>query len=221
MTATRTATTTVVSTVSVQVWCWIGDHAYLDPEERQELLWEVLQKIIGEVRWCSGFEFANDGVDPCIPHWMGGCKRISEPGWPGNWNVYYDDSYSELLKEFLLGDRGDVGYGKEIKTYPRCSQLINDLMKLEVVSIVQRKLGHTQLGASWGSIRIWLTFGTLINSVPQVKLAHGVDCWCRRRRWRRERLWGRRRIHGRPAVAALSIGWNGIVRWYYNLRWKK
>ena len=105
--------------------CGAGSHhAYLDPEERQELLWEVLQKIIGEVRWCSGFEFED------CDH---GEKR--EPF--GNW-MWYDDSYSELLKEFLWY------HGEEIKTYPRCSGLVNDLMKL----------GLFPYSENWGTLNL-------------------------------------------------------------------
>ena len=119
----------IICDYSCGAGCW---QEKVTPQERQDLLWEVLQQIIGKV----------------------GGQTTPATG------KSYEDSYSKLLEEFLWS------YGKEIQTDPRCSELVDDLMNLDLFPSSE----------NWGTLKmselgeydmIWVTFGTLVNSAPR------------------------------------------------------
>ena len=100
--------------------CW---QEKVESRERQDLLWEFLQQIIGEVGTNSTY-----------------------------WKSY-EDSYSKLLEDLLWS------YGKEIQTDPRCSELVDDLMNLDLFPSSENwgtlnlsELGeYNDLGDFWNS----------------------------------------------------------------------
>ena len=101
--------------------CW---QEMVTPQERQDLLWKILQQIIGEMGTNSTY------------YWES-----------------YEDSYSKLLEDFLWS------YGKEIQTDPRCSELVDDLMNLDLFpssknwgTLKMSELGeYDSLGDFWNS----------------------------------------------------------------------